>query len=57
MFIFMVILTGLSLWAVIASVVSVTNDGYRRVPTRTDTAYARESVRKAPHEHRRVLHG
>ena len=57
MFIFMVILTGLSLWAVIASVVSVTNDGYRRVPTRADTAYARESVRKAPHERRRVLHG
>ena len=57
MMIYMGILAGLSLWAIAATVVSVTNDGYRRVPTRTDTAYARESVRKAPHEHRRVLHG
>jgi hypothetical protein len=57
MFIFMVILTELSLWAVIASVVSVTRDGYRRVPTQSDAPYARESDRKAPRQQGRVLHG
>jgi hypothetical protein len=57
MFIFILILTGLSLWAVIASVLSVAHDGYRRVPTQSDAPYARESVRKAPHAQRRVLHG
>ena len=36
MFTLMLILTGLSLWAVIASIVSVSRDGYRRVPTRAD---------------------
>jgi len=57
MFIFLVILTGLSLWAVIASVVSVTRDGYRRVPARPERAYAGEGERKRVHLHRHALHG
>ena len=52
MTVFVLLLGGLTVWAIVASIVVVSRDGYRRQPTRLNSSLDRDALDQAPTESR-----